>query len=143
LIIINRLNTSGSGSLPTPTSVAGLTEYFYIDTNGDGSVAPIDVIQVINFLNNPTGSPEGEGATSFVVDPVATLPRNVSSRAPASNPQRPEARNYEEGPAKIPAVGEAALRSNATTSPRVKEHAGALDAILDGEDLSLWDKFFE
>ena len=81
LIIINRLNDSGSGSLQTPTSVAGLTEYFYIDTNGDGSVAPIDVIQVINFLNNPSGNPEGEFAVAQVGLGVVDTAGNVSDTA--------------------------------------------------------------
>jgi CSLREA domain-containing protein len=61
LIIINRLNTTGPESLATPTSVAGLTEFFYIDTNGDRFVAPIDVLQVINSLNEPAFNTEGEG----------------------------------------------------------------------------------
>ena len=51
----------GTGSLATPTSVSGLTEFFYVDTNGDGSAAPIDVLLVINFLNAPPSSTEGEG----------------------------------------------------------------------------------
>jgi V8-like Glu-specific endopeptidase len=60
LIIINRLNDSGPGALGTPTSVVGLTEFFYFDANGDQAVAPIDVLVVINFLNDPTSNAEGE-----------------------------------------------------------------------------------
>ncbi|MDA1052613.1 MAG: GEVED domain-containing protein [Planctomycetota bacterium] len=66
LIIINRLNTTGSEALLTPTSVAGLAEFFYIDTNGDRFVAPVDVIQIVNFLNDPASNPEGEFAVPHV-----------------------------------------------------------------------------
>lgn len=60
LVVINRLNTDGSGPLSTPSTVIGLTEFFYFDVNGDDFVAPLDVLQVINFLNASASSPEGE-----------------------------------------------------------------------------------
>ena len=63
LIIVNRLNSTGSSPLATPTSVAGLTEFFYIDTNGGRFVSPVDVIRVVNFLNEPSNNTEGEDSS--------------------------------------------------------------------------------
>ncbi len=60
LIIINRLNAAGSGTLHIPTTTAGLEDFSYIDTNGDGSVAPIDVLTIINALNDSARNAEGE-----------------------------------------------------------------------------------
>jgi hypothetical protein len=68
LIIINRLNSEGPGTLSAPTSMEGVTEFFYLDANGDHSVSPIDVLQIINLLNDRTGSGEGEPPV-FQFDP--------------------------------------------------------------------------
>jgi hypothetical protein len=58
LIIINLLNSRGSGSvagLPGPPD--------YVDVDGNNFVDPLDVLTLINFLNSGgmNGSPEGEG----------------------------------------------------------------------------------
>ncbi len=74
LIVINRLNGGGPGSLATPSSVAGLTEFFYIDTNGDRAVAPIDALIVINFLNDPTSETEGESGVALNIPSVFAEP---------------------------------------------------------------------
>lgn len=79
LIIINRLNTSGAGVLSTPTSVAGVTVFFYIDTSGDQFVAPVDVIRIVNFLNDPASDPEGEFAAPRVDSTfVGTVDRTLA-----------------------------------------------------------------
>lgn len=59
LIIINYLNSSGSGPLPTNPSLDQLPPP-YLDVNGDDIVAPIDVLLIINFLNGVNSSGEGE-----------------------------------------------------------------------------------
>lgn len=51
-----------------PTSLEGLTDFFYLDANGDHSVSPIDVLVIINLLNDRTGSGEGE-SPMFPFDP--------------------------------------------------------------------------
>lgn len=93
LVMINRLNTAGPGPLATPTSAAGLGEFYYIDTNGDRSISPIDVLQVVNFLNGPTSGSEGEftdlrvgkdfmalaDSSSVVVDAVQARRQDVPS----------------------------------------------------------------
>ena len=38
----------------------------YVDTNGDNSVSPIDVLHVVNFLNDRTGNPEGEFSDAHI-----------------------------------------------------------------------------
>lgn len=66
LVVVNRLNDNGPGPLNAPRSVAGIAEFFYFDANGDRAVAPIDVLQIINFLNNPASNSEGEHSTALL-----------------------------------------------------------------------------
>ncbi|MCA9157547.1 MAG: hypothetical protein KDA72_04425, partial [Planctomycetales bacterium] len=80
LLIVNRLNSIGSGVLPTRTNSL---DYYY-DVNGDSLSSPMDVLQVINELNR--NSPlqrsgmariEGEaepGPAGFISIPMTTLP---------------------------------------------------------------------
>jgi hypothetical protein len=60
------VNDNGPGPLNAPRSVAGIAEFFYFDANGDRAVAPIDVLQIINFLNNPASNSEGEHSTALL-----------------------------------------------------------------------------
>ena len=69
LVMINRLNSGSAGPLSTPTSVDGLTKFFYVDANGDRSLTPNDVLQVINRLNSEAGNGEGE-AIAVQLDPA-------------------------------------------------------------------------
>jgi hypothetical protein len=67
LIIINRLNTQGSGPLPVPPVAPTLPAPFY-DVNGDNNVTPLDALIIINLLNNGgggviTGPASGEEST--------------------------------------------------------------------------------
>jgi hypothetical protein len=66
LVIINRLNRQGPGSLPLVPTDSGEP---LVDTNGDGRLTPIDALLVINHLNRTSSSRagEGEGETSSVV----------------------------------------------------------------------------
>jgi hypothetical protein len=59
LIIINRLNSAGSQTLPKPTGSQVPPPYY--DTNRDGRLEPVDALLVINFLNDPSRSAGGEG----------------------------------------------------------------------------------
>lgn len=59
------------------------TPKFYYDVSGDNLVAPLDVLQVINFLNSPVG--EGEGtrvdlANSMLVPSATPLSVMVDIR---------------------------------------------------------------
>lgn len=61
LLIINRINTVGTGPLPSPTP--GNSPPPYYDVNGDGQITPIDALLLINFLNG-VGSNQSEGESS-------------------------------------------------------------------------------
>ena len=98
LLIINFLNTNSGGQSirlpnPPPFIINGITynpgdprvpgQDLLIDVNGDGFVAPDDVLQVINFLNGASaeGSGEGEGAA----EPVTAAGRAMTSSSAAAN----------------------------------------------------------
>jgi hypothetical protein len=80
LMIINDLNANG-GSRPLVSMASdgeGESAKKYIDTDGDGYVAPSDVLQIINWLNkHPLG--EGEGESFVDVGPGLTGSLDVSS----------------------------------------------------------------
>jgi hypothetical protein len=71
LRVINEINRAGGGGrrLPNPlvgaenpvVVVNGVTEYFYLDVNGDDFVTAIDALQIINYINNPPAPSGGEG----------------------------------------------------------------------------------
>jgi RHS repeat-associated protein len=65
LLIINYINTYGTGSLPRPGAPAAPPPY--VDVNGDGQVAPLDVLLVINYINAHPGG-EGEAAVALASD---------------------------------------------------------------------------
>ena len=81
LILVNSLNTGGSGLLSSGSSSfasgeAGSGRYF-LDVNRDNYLSPLDALMVINELNNRQsgGSGEGEGAplvTSATGSPLKT-----------------------------------------------------------------------
>lgn len=83
LRVINEINRAGGGGrrLPNPlvgaenpVVVNGVTEYFYLDVNGDDFVTAIDALQIINYINNPpapSGEGEGDELPSFG-EPLAT-----------------------------------------------------------------------
>jgi hypothetical protein len=62
LLIVNRLNSLGSQTLPPPVVAQSPPPYY--DTNGDGVSSALDALLVINFLNasSPAAVGEGEGA---------------------------------------------------------------------------------
>ncbi|MBU6173340.1 MAG: pre-peptidase C-terminal domain-containing protein [Planctomycetes bacterium] len=72
LILINRLNSQGGGSVSSifaSAAVSGeaMPASDFLDTNNDGYVSPLDVLFVINQLNRQAGletgvSSEGEGS---------------------------------------------------------------------------------
>lgn len=62
LLVINRLNSIGSGPLPE-----GETAFPYIDTNADRVVSPIDALLVINYLNKAALSAAAARAPSQTV----------------------------------------------------------------------------
>lgn len=61
LIVINRLNSAGTGPLPAPA--ASLSPPPFYDTSGDNLVTALDALLVINYLNGagPLAAGEGEG----------------------------------------------------------------------------------
>lgn len=62
LIGINSLNTLGPRVLVMPTSISTSADFFYFDPSGDKSISPLDVLLVVNFLNDPVSSSEGEAS---------------------------------------------------------------------------------
>ncbi|MCO6458207.1 MAG: hypothetical protein J5I93_23115 [Pirellulaceae bacterium] len=86
LVVINVLNSSGSGPLSLPPLPPDEPPPF-LDVNGDTLVAPVDVLQVVNFLNSG-GNGEGEGADGH--GPAGQVGVSASSSAesrPSSDPQ--------------------------------------------------------
>ena len=149
LIIINRLNDIGPGPLSTPTSVTGLTEYFYYDTNGDRSAAPIDVLQIVNFLNDPSNNTEGEGGLNVSIpyagppllgDDAATTRRQDSSIN--------KTREAEVSLA-IASLNSANTSSSAAVAIRrggkakLDEFQASLDQLFQSHESSLWNELFE
>ncbi|MCY2991109.1 MAG: dockerin type I domain-containing protein [Planctomycetota bacterium] len=69
LVVINRVNTQGSGALPRPHPNPGSP--LYLDVNGDGNVTPTDVLLVINYINQRSVAsgepPAGEASPAFEV----------------------------------------------------------------------------
>ena len=61
LLVINQLNSIGSGQLPDRST----SEPPFIDTNGDGILTPLDALLVINELNRLAG---GEGESIDVIN---------------------------------------------------------------------------
>ena len=56
LVVINKLNTEGSGSLSNKAAPTDRSEL--IDVDGDNSLSPLDALMVINSLNNGEGTGE-------------------------------------------------------------------------------------
>ena len=56
----------------------------YIDFNGDGQLTPSDIIQIINFLNNPGSGGEGESLFGSV-NVLPEYPTNRTADAPAGS----------------------------------------------------------
>ena len=109
LILINRLNASGGGSLPVPPPV-GIYPPMYWDVDGDDKLTPSDALAVINFINrlSPAGiaAPVGEGeadaaSTIFAravdevlrneLPPFALLASEPPGHAPAARVAEPTA----------------------------------------------------
>lgn len=81
LIVINRLNSLGSGSLPPP--VVNQSPPPFYDTSGDNQVTPLDALQVINYLNNRPPVPAGEGeSVAAAVWAIGVSPSIPSPDAP-------------------------------------------------------------
>ena len=67
LIIINYINSNGSGAIQSPGEGESLGD---LDVDGDGRVSPLDILIVINTLNHGANG-EGEGVVGGVRKPVA------------------------------------------------------------------------
>jgi len=66
LLVINLINSAGSGPLPRPTQQVTAPPPYY-DVSGDDQLAPIDALIVINYLNTHPAAPAGgEGELSLV-----------------------------------------------------------------------------
>ncbi len=82
LLVINYLNTFGSGLLPAPPVVlSGM-----IDVNADGLCSPLDALLVINYLNQQTAL--GEGESSPEVDVSEYMPIEMLSGEDAFKQRR-------------------------------------------------------
>ncbi len=151
LIVINKINDGGSGVLPTPISLAGITEFFYYDTNKDGSIAPIDVLVVINFLNDPAQNGEGESGTTSLA--VAVVPNAVAwpsaridvltlSRSSSPAPRRLASRNDRTDYNAAQNREANAIRSS-DRLPRTARYSAMVDELLGDDDLSVLRPYFD
>ena len=77
LILINWINTKGSGTVPTSTPNPADSALFP-DVNGDNFISPIDVLAVINYINGRPPSTqqaaEGEGIAACTAHRVTPVP---------------------------------------------------------------------
>jgi hypothetical protein len=77
LILVNSLNTGGSGLLTSGASAGngegGAGKYF-VDVNGDNYLSPLDALMVINELNSRQtgGNGEGEGESAPMASSTAS-----------------------------------------------------------------------
>lgn len=73
LMIVNRLNSTEPGKLPSP----GIPQspWLFYDTNADGDLTALDALLVINFLNEQ--SPAGEGESAFGVHATVQEARSL------------------------------------------------------------------
>ena len=102
LLIVNRLNDRGSGSLGNRTNPL---DYYY-DTSGDGLVSPLDVLLVVNALNQyGDESPyavvrkDGESAgapAGFISIPLLQLPGTSSDVVQLSTSRTSGANEFQE-----------------------------------------------
>ena len=76
LILVNSLNTGGSGLLsgtvPGGASGEGGTGRFFMDVNADHYLSPLDALMVINELNNRQRGGSGEGEAAPLANTAAT-----------------------------------------------------------------------
>ena len=76
LILVNSLNTGGSGLLSNSgiegASGEGGSGRFFMDVNGDRYLSPLDALMVINELNNRQNGGSGEGEAAPLANTIAT-----------------------------------------------------------------------
>ena len=99
MILNNEINRNGSHVLDG----SGTTSPPYLDVNGDRSLGPLDVLQVINYINRRSSLGGGEGETASFV------------RIPSSESQSPFASFVLDAQAKQPTTW---IVSNSTTVGR-------------------------
>jgi hypothetical protein len=92
LIIINYINTKGSGQIKPPSEGEASNDF---DVDGDGQVTPLDILIVINALNQSSAAAEGEAplrdSRPTVVPPpvLPVLPGIRPQAAPLSDSDDP------------------------------------------------------
>lgn len=82
LIIINYINTKGSGQIKPPSEGEASNDF---DVDGDGQVTPLDILIVINALNQSSAAAEGE-APLRDSRPTAVPPPIVPGTRPQAAP---------------------------------------------------------
>ncbi len=87
LIIINRLNTQGSGPLQVPPVAPNTPAPFY-DVTGDNNITPLDALVIINLLNNGGGGVITGAASGGESTPV------TFGAAPSATAAAPEAASF-------------------------------------------------
>lgn len=60
LILVNRVNSNGGGSLSGSGEGEQSGEKYYVDVNEDGFLSPLDILWVVNRINGSNQSGEGE-----------------------------------------------------------------------------------
>lgn len=82
LLVINRLNSGGSGPLPVPPTSEQFPPPYY-DVSKDNLVTPLDALMVINYINNGGASGEAEGEARLLPEStVASTSRPAALTAP-------------------------------------------------------------
>ena len=161
--MINEINRNGSRALDG----SGTTSPPYFDVNGDRNVGPLDVLQVINYINRMSSGGGGEGEvaslvkmptsklqspfTSFVLDAQAGQPTTwiVSNsttvgRRELTGPERcgcPACTSFAPSGESSPAILDIVTASN-TKKPTAAQARKLDDSIVDWAFESL-DEFLD
>jgi VCBS repeat-containing protein len=144
LLIINRINRSGSDSVPVADSDQGPN---YYDVNGDGAITALDALLVMNRIGRAAPVFEGESpvtlsAGSTLVMPATSLPRAADvSDAQDNGSQVDLGADVSAALPKLVSVGESADTADWVDDDLVDLLAG--DAASDSESESATDLAFK
>ena len=141
LIVINRLNTQGSGVLTRPHPSPGSQPY--LDVNGDGNVTPVDVLLIINYINQRSvasgESPAGEAPPAFEVAHfrrMGLLTRPVPMFLMSGLQSSPHTPCAEIGPRSVPSTMLATLIDAPILSPQTDAQTLATDVPVQAHTIT-------
>ena len=102
LILVNSLNTGGSGLLSgagnNGASGEGGSSRYFMDVNGDNYLSPLDALMVINELNTRQQRGSGEGEAAPLANATATTFKTELVDVPFANKRSGTSTTFVYGP---------------------------------------------